>query len=137
MLTNLKQEWRAFRASKPGHRFQERFDRHQRTRKSQSFMRRLLKPFIAIILLAIGVVLTFIPGPGIVFYFAGAGLLAEESRLLARGLDKSELKLRQAYRWSQRWWQQAALWAKVAVVFAAACLASAACYAFYRLFFGK
>jgi hypothetical protein len=80
MLRNLKREWRAFREGKPGHRFQDRYVRSKRSRKSQSWLQRLAQPFAAIILLAIGVVLTFIPGPAVVFYFAGAGLLAGESR---------------------------------------------------------
>jgi len=82
----------------------------------------LIQPFVAIILLAIGVVLTFIPGPAIVFFFAGAGLLAGESRTLARGLDWSELKLRRAFHWCKRWWKQASLMAKLAVVLVSACV---------------
>jgi hypothetical protein len=137
MLGNLTREWRAFRGGKPGHRFQDRFDRSRQSRDSQSWLRRLIEPIAAIVLLAIGVVLTFIPGPAIVFYFAGAGLLAGESRTLARGLDWSELKLRRAFHWSKRWWGRASLIAKLAVIFLAAGVGIGLCYTAYRIFLAK
>jgi hypothetical protein len=134
---NLKRQWRAFRGGKPGHRFQDRYDRSKQSRESQSWAQRLIQPFAAIILLVIGVVLTFIPGPAIVFYFAGAGLLAGESRVLARGLDWSELKLRKGFHWLKRWWKQASLIAKSAVIFLGTCAVSAMLCAAYRVFLAK
>src|SRR4051794_40785098 len=113
MFGNLKRQWRAFRGGKPGHRFVDRHDRVKRSRKTQSWARRWIEPVVGILLLAIGVVLTFLPGPGIVFYFAGAGLLAGESRALARGLDWSELRLRRAFRCAKRWWGRASWIAKL------------------------
>ena len=106
MLGKLKRQWLAFRGGTPGQRFQDRYDRQRRARKTQSWALRLIQPILAIILLAIGVVLTFIPGPAIVFYFAGAGLLAGESRPLARALDWSEVKLRKICRWLKQWWKR-------------------------------
>lgn len=137
MLGNLKRQWRAFRGGKPGHRFVDRHDRVKQSRKTQSWARRLIEPVLGIILLAIAVVMTFLPGPGILFYFAGAGLMAGESRLLARGLDWSELRLRRVFRWIKRWWKHASLIAKLVVIFLAACVAIGFCYAAYRIFLAK
>lgn len=137
MFGNLKRQWRAFRDGKPGQRFVDRYDRTKQLRKSQSWGRRWIEPVAAIVSLAIGVILTFFPGPAIVFYFAGAGLLAGESRKLARGLDWSELKLRQAFRWAKRWWGRASWIAKLAVIFLAACAAAGFCCVSYRILLAK
>ena len=100
-------------------------------------MQRLIQPVAAIILLAIGVVLTILPGPAVVFYFAGAGLLAGESRTLARGLDWTELKLRRAFHWLGRWWKRASIAAKSIVIFCGVCVASLLVFAAYRIFLAK
>ena len=134
MLGKLKRQWLAFRGGTPGQRFQDRYDRQRRARKTQSWALRLIQPILAIILLAIGIVLTFIPGPAIVFYFAGAGLLAGESRPLARALDWSEVKLRKICRWLKQWWKRASLWAKLAVIVVSVCGAIGLGYAAYELF---
>lgn len=133
MFGNLKRQWRAFRGGKPGHRFQDRFDRNQGARPSQSLLRRLLQPAVAVALILIGIVLTFIPGPAIVFYFAGAGVLAGESRTLARALDWIELKLRKVFRWLKHWWMQASAMAKQAVILLGSFGIIGAGYAAYRI----
>jgi hypothetical protein len=138
---NLKREWGAFRSAKPGHRFQDRFDRNRSARASQSLLRRLLQPAIAIVLILIGVVLTlisglaivFIPGPAIVFYFAGACLLAGESRTLARALDWSELKSQKVLPWLQYRWEEASPDAKQAVILSFFFATVGAGYAAYRV----
>ncbi len=92
---------------------------------------------IGILLIGVGVVLTFLPGPGVIFYFFGAGLLAGESRYLARALDWTEVRLRKLVRWMKRWWKQASVVGKLAVILVAACGAAGAGYLAYRFFFGK
>lgn len=137
MLGNLKRQWRAFRSGKPGHRFQHRYKSSQKTRKTQSLARRLIQPLVALVLLAIAVVLTFIPGPAVVFYFAAAGLLAGESLWLARALDWTELKSRKAYRWCKHWWQHASVMAKSAVVFLGVCTVSGLGFGAYQVLLAK
>jgi len=137
MPGNLKRQWRAFRHGKPGRRFQDRHDRTKQRRKTQARWVRVVQPFIAVILLAIAVALTFLPGPGFVFYFVGLGLLADESRTLARGLDWGELKLRRAFRRAKRWWKDASWPAKGGVIIAGLCVAAGAGYIFYRLFLAR
>jgi Putative transmembrane protein (PGPGW) len=50
--------------------------------------------------MAAGFVLLFIPGPGLVFLFVGAFLIAQQSLLAARALDWSELRLKKLLAWS-------------------------------------
>jgi hypothetical protein len=103
----LRQKWREFRSRPPGRRFQEGFARRQRTRKSAPAYKRWLRVGLAICLLLIGVVLTFIPGPAILFFVLGAGILSEQWLGLARALDWLEMKGRKAYQGVKRWWKRA------------------------------
>lgn len=137
MLGNFKRQWRTFRRGRPGERFQKRYESSRRARKQQSLGRRLIQPLAALVMLAIGVVLTFIPGPAVVFYFAGAGLLAGESLWLARTLDWSELRLREAYRWSSHWWHRASMVGKSAVVFVCVCVVGAMGFGAYQILLAK
>lgn len=137
MIRSLKRQWRAFSGGSPGHRFQDRYKSSQKARKTQSLGRRLIQPIAALFLLAIGVVLTFIPGPAVVFYFASAGLLAGESLWLARGLDWMELRSRRAYHWIEHWWHRASLVAKSAVIFVGVCAAGAMGFGAYQVLLAK
>ena len=47
---NLKQHWREFRNGRPGKRFQERYERNRRLRKSKSWLSRFLQPIVGIVL---------------------------------------------------------------------------------------
>jgi hypothetical protein len=137
MLGNLKRQWRAFRRGKPGHRFQDRHDRTKQNRKTQAGWIRIVQPIIAVFLLAIAVVMTFLPGPGFIFYFAALALLADESRTLARWLDWGELKGRKGLRRFKRWWKQASWPAKGGLIFVGLCAVAGAGYVFYRVFLAR
>lgn len=132
MLGGWKRQWTAFRDARPGQRFEERYERSRKMRASQSWFVRVLKPAVALLLLAGGIVLCFIPGPGLPLIIIGAGLLGDESRPIARGLDWIEVRVRKLVKKMVRWWRGASLLAKEAVVALATLLASAAAYGGYR-----
>ena len=48
------------------------------------------------LLFALGLVMLVAPGPGILVVVVGGALIAEESLLMARALDWSEVKIRRA-----------------------------------------
>jgi len=50
-------------------------------------------------LAAAGIVFLVVPGPGIPILAAGLALIAQESAVVARLLDRTEIRLR-------RWWKQ-------------------------------
>lgn len=54
---------------------------------------------LALVLIPIGVVLLFLPGPGMAFLILAAILVAGESLLAARALDRLDLTL-------SRWWRR-------------------------------
>jgi hypothetical protein len=132
MVEKVKQQWRKFRSGRPGHRFQERYEKNRRTRSSQSWFVRLLKPAAAIVLFAAGVVLCFIPGPGLPLIVIGAGLLGDECRPIAQGMDWLELRLRKIVTWGRRWWDRAPKLARHAVIVVAVMIAGGAAYGGYR-----
>jgi hypothetical protein len=59
---------------------------------------RVLKAVAAVLLIALGIALLVLPGPGSVFIVVGAALLAEESSHVARSLDWTEMKIRRLFR---------------------------------------
>lgn len=64
---------------------------------------RALRLLLIPLFTAIGLVLTFIPGPAILFFLLAAGLLSAQSRWMARELDHAELKLRGGWSAFRSW----------------------------------
>lgn len=133
MLGRLKKEWCDFRRGRPGHRFQERFERNQQSRATRSRFTRYLKPILGIVLLAAGVVFCVIPGPGLPFVLIGAGLLADVSRPVARAMDWLEVRIRNVIAWGCRWWNHASRTAKNVAIVLGVFVASGAAYGGFRL----
>ena len=97
-----------------GRRFQDRYEAARAARKDARWTRRVLRVFrllLAVAAIVVGLFLTVLPGPAILFFFIAGGLLASESLRLARGLDWSEVKLRAGWAWVQQlsWTGKAAL----------------------------
>jgi hypothetical protein len=92
----------------------------------------LLKPLAGLILVAGGVVLCFIPGPGLPLIVIGAGLLGDEWRPGARVMDWLELRARKIITWGCRWWNRAPKVARHAVIVMAVLAVGGAAYGGYR-----
>ena len=132
----FKQEWHALKHGRAGYRFAARYEAGKKARLNSSWpyrIRRIVRLFVALGLLAVGVVLAFIPGPAIVFFFLSGGLLASESSLIARFLDWSELRLRATWGWLKRHWQALPVWGKVVVPVMAGGAALVGGFLFLRL----
>ena len=100
MVSTLKQQWVVLARSAPGKRFQDRYQRRSEQR-GNTFVR-VLYLAIGIALFALGLVLLIAPGPGFLVIFVGGALIAEESLLFAKGLDRAELRLRALLGWARR-----------------------------------
>jgi predicted benzoate:H+ symporter BenE len=83
--------------SQPGRRFQERYRRMHADKTS--LWKRCAFVCAGVFLSLIGVFFLAVPGPGIPILAVGLALIAQESRTLARWLDRSEVKLR-------AWWKK-------------------------------
>ena len=134
MWKGLKRHWRQLRSSRPGRRFQEQYERHQRARQQHSGLRKFAQPAAGIFILALGAAFCVLPGPGIPFIIVGAALLAGESLLVARPMDRTELRIRKVLGWVRRQWSHATLIVKCTAVAAAACAIGLAGYGGYQVF---
>jgi hypothetical protein len=104
MWEKFKQAWRRLKAGKPGQRFQQEFRRRHSAGRSP--LQKTLLTVGGLLLMAAGFLLLFIPGPGLLFLFAGGFLIAQQSLVAARVLDWSEVRLRKLLAWSLRAWRR-------------------------------
>jgi UPF0716 family protein affecting phage T7 exclusion len=89
-MAKLAAEWQAFRADLPGERFRHHYDRSQQSSRPA----RIARALVGILLVAIGIVLLFIPGPGLLVALFGLALLSSQSHMLASALDRAEPRVR-------------------------------------------
>ncbi|HZO03904.1 MAG TPA: PGPGW domain-containing protein [Burkholderiales bacterium] len=91
------QSWDRFVHTAPGRRFQERYRRKSASERGK--MTRCAVVLAGIALTLVGLFFLAVPGPGIPILAIGLALIAQESVVLARFLDRTELRLR-------RWWKR-------------------------------
>jgi hypothetical protein len=114
MWEKFKQTWRRLKAANPGQRFQQEFRRRHGAGRSP--IQKALLIVGGLLLMAAGFLLLFIPGPGLVFLFAGGFLIAQQSLVAARALDWSEVRLRKLLAWSLRAWRRSSITLKLLFV---------------------
>ncbi len=83
---------------------------------------------LGILLLAGGIAMLFIPGPGLLVMLFGLGLLGGQSQHLARALDRVEPAMRRIGRRLIGVWKRRSRVAQVAFVVVAVAIAGAAAY---------
>jgi hypothetical protein len=96
MLDGLKRRWRRLKAGQPGARFQRQYRENRESRKS--VLQRWGSAAAGVGLILVGILLLFIPGPGLVLIAAGGAVLARESQVLARAMDWAEVRGRRLWR---------------------------------------
>ena len=94
MLGRMRDGWRQFTASKPGHRFRARYRRNQRSGQGSSALRKVLVVVGGIVIVVTSLLLAPLPGPGWGTFFLGLVIIAGEILIFARFLDRAEMKLR-------------------------------------------
>ena len=99
----LSTEWQRLKRSPPGERF-EAFNERQQKRARGPIKALYLGG--AIVSLAVGVVLVFIPGPAFVFFILAGALLAAQSRWVARRLDRLEVIGRETATRARDFWRR-------------------------------
>lgn len=105
-MTNLfKRHWRDFSAPAPGKRFKESYYRRQRNRPS-ALHKKIIAIGGGILIMGVGFLLLFAPGPGILLLAIGAMLIAQESFRAARTLDWMDIRLRRLAAWGSGVWSR-------------------------------
>jgi hypothetical protein len=97
MFDSLKRRVRRFMAAPSGTRFRAY---HERLSQRPNLTRTLLVVGCGLILLALGLVMLVLPGPGLLVAAIGAALIAGESLSAARLLDRIDSALTRVWR---RW----------------------------------
>ena len=135
MIGRTKQSWRRFEASKPGHRFQERYRRQQAREHGWRDPRRLFFVVGGLVIAIGSLVLGVLPGPGTLTFFLGLAMIAGEFYPVARLLDRAEVTARRVARWVKRTWRSSDA-GKALVAFGASICLAAIFYVAYLLLFG-
>lgn len=134
LTDSVRTYFRDLKRGRPGHRFQDRYERAKRERrKGGSHWRRIVTLTAGVLCLAIGLVLSVIPGPAIPFFFLAGGLFGTESRSIARLMDGIEVRARKLAAWAQRRWRPLPRAAKIALVILGACCSAGTAYLSYRM----
>jgi len=111
------------KADPPGERFQRQFKRRREAGRTP--LQKTLYIGGGILLIAVGVLFFFFPGPGLPIVLLGAVLIAQQSLTAARILDRTEVRLRKLLARSVKTWRSFSATVKIVLV-ALALLAAAA-----------
>ena len=136
MTVRMRRSLEDFRASKPGRRFRERYERRHREQRSRLSPSSILYIVVGVLLVIASVFLGPAPGFGFGTGFIGLALLASEFKFLARLLDKSEVKLRSLGRELRDIWRTLPFGLQAVLVLVAVILLLALAYGVYVLVFG-
>lgn len=131
MLTELEKSWQAFKSAPPG----SRFERLYAARRSSGESSGIVFTVIGVLLVAGGVVLLFIPGPGLPLIAFGAALIARQSLWVAKRADRAERALRSLVKKARRFWRRSTAVVRAAVVAPLAIGAAGAAYLGYSWLF--
>ncbi len=134
MIARTKESWRRFKGSKPGHRFQDRYRRRQESEHGWRDPRRLFYVVGGLVLAVGSLLLGVLPGPGMLTFFVGLGMIAGEFGPIARLLDWAEVWARVVAKRVGDIWRSSAA-GKILVVAVAAILVAAVLYVAYLLLF--
>ncbi|NVB79560.1 MAG: hypothetical protein HOV81_14280 [Kofleriaceae bacterium] len=99
-LASVKKEWELFKHDPPG----VRFCRHRARMQNRSRTHTAIALSVGILLVTGGIVLLFMPGPGVLAIFFGLGLIAAQWERLASFLDRVEVRARRLGRHAKARW---------------------------------
>ncbi len=131
----MRDSVRQLREGEPGERFQEHYRRRQKGGSSP--LRRWLYLGGGTIVILAGIFFLPAPGPGFLIIFLGGGLVAQESMVAARVLDRLELRLRAVGAWALRTWRGASMAVRVLIVVVTLAVVGAAGYGAYWVLFAR
>jgi uncharacterized protein (TIGR02611 family) len=137
MIERTKGNWRCFKRSKPGHRFQDHHYRCQQAYGSRSYFRGLFGIAWGLLVVVGGVIAVPAPGPGWLIILLGLGVIAGESLFFARSIDRVELRMRRLVRLVVGIWTTSPTLVKVLIALTVLVCVTALGYGMYSAFFGS
>jgi uncharacterized protein (TIGR02611 family) len=137
MIERAKENWRRFRQSEPGRRFQDHHHYYQRGYGRKSYLRVLLRIFWGLLVVVGGFIAVPGPGPGWLIILLGLGVIAGESLSFARSVDRFEVSLRRLVRLVVVLWTTSPTLVKVLITLTVLACTTALGYGMYSLIFGS
>ena len=134
MLEKAKENWLRFKDSEPGHRFKDRYHRRRQSSSGRYDPRMMVSIVVGLLVMAGGIVAVPGPGPGWMIVLLGIGMLAGESKLIARSMDWAEVRLRKLERFVVGLWRASAV-GKALIILTILVCGAAPGYGIYRVFF--
>jgi hypothetical protein len=110
-MTFFRKTLRHLGSSGAGRRFQKVHSVESQKRKPWT---RAVKLLLGTLLIAVGIFLLAIPGPGLLVVLVGLGVLASGSRSVARLLDRSEVLARNSWHEIVTRWREAPWYGRIA-----------------------
>ncbi len=115
MIRKMREDWRRFKASKPGYRFRDRYRHHQQSSRGRFYFQKALFIVGGLTIAITSIVLAPLPGPGLGTFLLGLAIIAGELRIVAHFLDWAEVKLRGPARWAEGAWASWPRWARILI----------------------
>ena len=131
----IREGLQRLREGEPGSRFQDHYE--QRQQDGGGRLRRWLFLGGGTLVILAGLFFLPAPGPGFLILFLGGGLVAQESRVAARALDWTEVRLRAIASAALRIWQRSSMPVRAVIVVVAAAIAGGFAYGAYLLMFAR
>ncbi len=128
LVKRAKANWEDFKKGKPGHRFQDRYERRRRATKGRFNWSRVVNIVLGLALLAVGLIMMPAPGPGAIIVLPGLALLGSEFLFLAKALDWAEPRVRAVISACLKIWKRMPVWARVLLVILGAAAGGAGAY---------
>lgn len=137
MLERIKRDWWLFAASRPGHRFRERYRRHRHSRRRGFDPVRLLYVAGGGMLIVISAMFGWLPVLGWGTVFLGLGIIAGESQPVAYLMDRLEVRARRLFRPLGKRLVKLPAWAQLTISLTIALVTFALMYDLYSSAFGS
>ena len=136
MLDRLKEDWRHLKHGEPGQRFKDRYYLSQRSNRDRITFWRIFNIGAGSGIALGGLLMVIAPGPGWFAIFLGLGMLSGELLLVARFLDRIEVRLRKLVRWLREAWNNTPVVGKALILLAILTVVAASVYGAYHFLFG-
>jgi hypothetical protein len=136
MIERAKKNWQEFKDSEPGERFQDRYNRRQQEEHGRWSKGTIFNIVLGLLIIAGGLLIGLVPGPGGFIAFLGLGLIGSEFQPTAKALDWGEVKVRAVVSWAKNIWAVLPLGGKIIVGALTLVVVAMAAYGGYVLVFG-
>lgn len=134
MIGGIKDDWEKFKQGEPGERFEERYRRRRQNHRGWWDPIRVIYVVLGVVLVVGSALFGWAPGPGMLTFLIGLGMIAGEFRIAARLLDRGEVQANKFWQFVTKVWCSSGV-GKAAILVTLFIPVSGLAYGAYYLFF--